>query len=152
VGFGDLFMNTVTPGSAFPGGGGNAGLLPLLNLEIWGLPTSQPAADPANGSFIYQRFQRGVFMYDAGSGLSQPMLLADYFKAVLTGENLPPDLDEEARGSPFYRLYAPSAPASVSRPDAAPGTDLTGAFEPGAVGLGGAQFSTAQPTIEGFPT
>src|SRR5439155_1744696 len=42
--------------------------------------------------------------------------------------------------------------ASVARPDAVPGTDLTSAFVPGAVGTAGSQFSTEQPTAEGFPT
>src|SRR5690606_32400786 len=37
VKFADTFSGTVTLADAFPDGGGNAGLLMLLNLEIWGL-------------------------------------------------------------------------------------------------------------------
>src|SRR5687768_1852421 len=36
VKFGETFSSSVTLGDAFPDGGGNAGLLMLLNLEIWG--------------------------------------------------------------------------------------------------------------------
>jgi hypothetical protein len=32
--------------------------------NAWGLPTSSPAADPANPLFVYQRFQNGIFLYD----------------------------------------------------------------------------------------
>jgi hypothetical protein len=33
-----------------------------------GLPTSQPAADPNNPQFIYQRFQNDVLFYNAADG------------------------------------------------------------------------------------
>jgi hypothetical protein len=102
VGFLRTFLSTVSADDAFPGGG-DAGLVPLLNLQLWGLPTSKPALDPANHEFIYQRFQRGVMHYDRGCKCTQGLLLADYFKALLTGERLPDDLAAQAAGSPLLR-------------------------------------------------
>jgi hypothetical protein len=128
VRFFSTFNSTVTPEVAFGRGGGNASLLPLINLEIWGVPTSLPAQDPNNGGFIYQRFQRGIMHYDAACRCTQGLLLADYFKALLTGENLPTDLGAQASASPFLRQYAPDRPTGLRQPTALPGTDLTSAF------------------------
>jgi hypothetical protein len=100
----------------------------LLNLEIWGVPTSQPATDPNNGNFIYQRFQRGIMHYDAGCRCTQGLLLADYFKALITGEHLPADLEQQAKDSPFLRQYRPEAPLALARPAALAATDLRDAF------------------------
>ncbi|GIW06217.1 MAG: hypothetical protein KatS3mg060_1022 [Dehalococcoidia bacterium] len=130
VNFFATFLATVGLAEAYPNGGGDPALLPLLALEIWGLPTSQPAFDPANTNFIYLRFQRGVMQYDATTGLTQGVLLADYLKAILIGEPLPADLEREARTSPLYRQYNKTGYRGMNRPDALPGTDLTGAFEP----------------------
>ena len=52
------FSTTVTYADAFPNRDGPESLLPLLNLELWGAPTSEPARDPKNNNFVYQRFQR----------------------------------------------------------------------------------------------
>ena len=41
-------------------------------MERWGAPISQPAADPGNAGFVYQRFQRGVMHYRAGTGTDRP--------------------------------------------------------------------------------
>jgi hypothetical protein len=114
---------------AFPNGG-DASLLPGFDLEMWGIPTSQPVADPRNANFIYQRFQRGIMMYDASCGCTQGVLLADYLKSVITGANLPGDLEVEARGSPLYRQYDTSRPSWVRNPTLLPDTDLTNAFTP----------------------
>jgi hypothetical protein len=89
VNFQSTFFNTLTPAVA---GSNDPAILGLLDLEIWGTPTSQPAYDPTNHNFIYQRFQRGIMHYDAGCGCTQGLLLADYLKALLTGDNLPGDL------------------------------------------------------------
>ena len=105
VGFFKAFSSTVTLADAFPQGG-DAGLLPLLNLQLWGLPTSKPALDPNNHEFIYQRFQRGVMHYDRGCQCTRGLLLADYLKAVLTGVRLPDDLAAQAAGSPLLRAAA----------------------------------------------
>jgi polysaccharide biosynthesis protein PslG len=97
------FQSTVTLRDAFPTGGGDPNLLPLVNLQVWGLPTSKPAQDPNNHDFIYQRFQRGIMHYDKGCRCTQGLLLADYFKALLTGDLLPADLAAQAAGSPLLR-------------------------------------------------
>src|SRR5207302_5189277 len=53
---------------------------PLIALEVWGAPISLPRRDPTNGNFIYQRFQRGIMHFDATTGRTQALLLADYLK------------------------------------------------------------------------
>jgi hypothetical protein len=128
VRFFSTFNSTVTAQSAFGRAGGDPSLLPLINLEIWGVPTSQPAQDPNNGNFIYQRFQRGIMHYDANCKCTQGLLLADYFKSLMTGENLPIDLESQATGSPFLRQFTPDRPTSLRQPLDLPGTDLTSAF------------------------
>ncbi len=97
------FNNTVGLADAFPQGNGDPGLLPLLNLQLWGLPTSAPAMDPNNHDFIYQRFQRGVMHYDKGCQCTQALLLTDYLKSLLTGNLLPDDLAAQAASSPLLR-------------------------------------------------
>jgi hypothetical protein len=97
------FNTTVSLSDAFPQGNGDASLLPLLNLQLWGLPTSAPAQDPNNHDFIYQRFQRGVMHYDKGCRCTQALLLTDYLKGLLTGDLLPDDLAAEAASSPLLR-------------------------------------------------
>ena len=127
VNFFNTFNNTVPSEAA----GGNPGLQTLLNLEIWGLPTSNPAADPGNGGFIYQRYQRGIMHFDASCGCTQGILVGEYLKAVITGRSLPPDLAADMQGSRFLNQYSPGSPGWVARPGEMPNTDMTGAFEPG---------------------
>src|SRR5579884_1889369 len=43
VNFYQTFSNVVQLQDAFPDGNGDAGLLPLMDLEMWGAPTSKPA-------------------------------------------------------------------------------------------------------------
>src|SRR5215212_4978253 len=128
VRFFSTFNSTVPPEVAFGRAGGDPSLLPLINLEIWGVPTSLPARDPNNGGFVYQRFQRGIMHYDAACRCSQGLLLADYFKGLLTGDHLPADLEQQARGSVFLRQYAADDPGGLRRPGQVPASDLTGAF------------------------
>jgi hypothetical protein len=104
--FFSTFQGSVTLTDAFPAGGGDANLLPLLNLQVWGLPTSKPTYDPSNHDFIYQRFQRGIMHYDRQCRCTQGLLLADYFKSLLTGDLLPADLAAQAAGSPLLRSAA----------------------------------------------
>ena len=85
----------------------------LGGLTIWGAPISHPQADPNNGNFIYQRFQRGIMHFDKSCGCTQGLLLADYLKSLLTGQNLPPDLEAQARLSKYYRQYAPGRPLGL---------------------------------------
>jgi hypothetical protein len=101
----------------------------LLNLQLWGFPTSQPAVDPTNRSFVYQRFQRGIMHYDASTGVTRGILLADHFKSILTGQGLPPDLAAQAATSRFLQQYCPASPQWLCRPREVPATDLTSAFE-----------------------
>jgi hypothetical protein len=66
--------------------------------------------------------------YDKNCNCTQGLLLADYLKSVLTGTNLPPDLEAQARTSKYYRQYAPGQPLSIARPNELIGSDLTNAF------------------------
>jgi hypothetical protein len=128
VNFGRTFLSLVTPEMA---GTDDPGLLGLLNLEVWGAPISQPAADPDNPEFIYQRFQRGIMHFDASTGQTQGILLADYLKAILRGADLPADLREQASDSRLFSQYCPGPFGWLCRPDDLLGTDLTFAFQPG---------------------
>lgn len=126
VNFGTTFFSLVTPEMA---GIDDSGLLALVDLEVWGAPISQPSADPNNPGFIYQRFQRGIMHFDASTGQTRGMLVADYLKAILRSVDLPSDLREQASGSRLFAQYCPGAPGWLCRPDDLPGTDLTFAFE-----------------------
>jgi hypothetical protein len=148
VKFFDTFNGTVPADLAFGGQAPNPGLLTLLNLEIWGLPTSKPQPDPGNGGFIYQRYQRGIMHFDASCGCTQGILVGEYFKAVITAKNLPTDLAADMQGSRFYGQYNPGVAGWVARPGDLQGTDLTGAFEPGTAAV---QPGTGQPQ-PGNPT
>ena len=108
-----------------------AGDNPFMDLEVWGAPISRPRRDPTNANFVYQRFQRGVMHFDATTGKTQALLLADYLKAIMRDHALPPDLAEEAAPSKYFRQYCPSSPHWLCRPAELPATDLTFAFEPG---------------------
>ena len=91
-------------------------IIGLLDLEIWGAPISNPAADPGNSNFVYQRFQRGVMHFDASTGRTQGLLLADYLKAILRGRDLPTDLAQAARSSKYFDQYCPAAAHWLCRP------------------------------------
>jgi len=131
VGFFTLFNTTVPVDVAFAGQTPNPDLVTLLNLEIWGLPTSNPAPDPGNGGFIYQRYQRGIMHYDSVCTCTQGILVGEYLKSVITAKNLPSDLQQDMQGSRYYNQYSPGAPGWVARPGELPSTDMTNAFEQG---------------------
>jgi hypothetical protein len=59
------------------------------------------------------------------------LLLADYFKSIITGWNLPADLADAAKASRFLNQYNPTLPRSLARPDQLPDTDMSQAFVPG---------------------
>jgi len=147
VGFFDLFRGTVPTEIAFPGQTPNPGLVTLLNMEIWGVPTSQPTPDPSNPGFIYQRFQRGIMHYRAEQNVTEGILVADYLKSVMTLRNLPGDLAEEMRGSRYFGQYDPTAPNWVKRPAELPNTNMTNAFEPGSGGTVTAPPAAAPPAV-----
>jgi hypothetical protein len=44
--------------------------------DVLGVPTSQPAADPHNPQFVYQRFQNGVLFYNAAEGTTSVLPLS----------------------------------------------------------------------------
>jgi hypothetical protein len=146
----NTFNTTVSLATAFPKGGGNAGLLEGINLEMWGVPTSNPAADPHNRNFIYQRWQRGIMHYDATCKCTQGMLLADYFKGIITGSNLPGDVAAEAANSPFFKQYNPNASNWVNNPNRLPNTNLTNAFTSEAPTTPPPQTPTPKPTTTAF--
>jgi hypothetical protein len=144
VNFFETFSSTVSLSDAFPQGNGDPNLLPLLNLQLWGLPTSKPVQDPNNHEFWYQRFQRGVMHYDRGCRCTQGLLLADYLKAVLTGERLPDDLAVQAATSPLLR--------AATNPNQAPGTSYVNAFAPQTAVVGTAGSPTpGQPAARLVP-
>jgi hypothetical protein len=136
VNFGQTFFNSVSPQQANTS---DPNIIGLLDLEIWGAPISKPAADPGNGNFIYQRFQRGIMHYTTGQG-TRGILLADYVKQILLGQtlpggapnpNLPIDLAQQAQGSKYLNQYCPGGTRWLCRPAALPDSDLTFAFEIG---------------------
>jgi hypothetical protein len=129
--FWQTFISQVPVQAAFPNGG-DTSLLPGFDLEMWGAVTSKPSVDPANNNFIYLRFQRGIMMYDGtpGMNITQGVLLADYFKAIITGNNIPADLNLQAQNSPFYKQYNNSQPNGVNNPATVPGTNMQYAFDP----------------------
>ncbi|HZU05133.1 MAG TPA: hypothetical protein VFB73_04105 [Chloroflexota bacterium] len=113
-----------------PGSEEDPDLGPLMNLEIWGAPISPPAFDPTNFGFVYQRYQRGIMHFDAACMCTQGLLLAEWFKTVITGEGLPPDLDAQARGSRYYLQYNNARENGLNRPAELPATNMRFAFEP----------------------
>jgi hypothetical protein len=50
--------------------------------------------------------------------------------SLLTGQNLPIDLEAAAAKSRFYRQYNYTAPNGLVRPNELPGTNMANAFEP----------------------
>jgi hypothetical protein len=102
----------------------------LGGLTIWGAPISQPAPDPTNANFVYQRFQRGIMHFIAPS-TTESILLADYLKAIIINQNVPPDLLQDSRESRYYNQYCPGQPMWLCRPAQLPGTDFTFGFERG---------------------
>jgi hypothetical protein len=122
---------TVGFGKTFFGMAINTGENPLINLEVWGAPISRPRRDPGNDNFVYQRFQRGIMHFDASTGRTQGLLLADYLKAILRGRDLPADLGQAARSSKYFGQYCPDTSRWVCRPGDLAATDLSFAFEQG---------------------
>jgi hypothetical protein len=129
VNFYNTYINQVGLNSAFPNGNGDTSLLPGFDLEMWGAVTSRATVDPANNNFVYLRWQRGIMMYDASTNLTQGVLLADYFKAIITGNNIPADLNLQAQGNSFYKQYNNCQANGLNNPALLPGTNMQYAFE-----------------------
>jgi hypothetical protein len=68
----DVFLQATVPETW---NGQPVGFLSALSdaggVDVMGLPTSEPKADPNNPSFVYQRFQNGVLFYNATEGSTQ---------------------------------------------------------------------------------
>jgi hypothetical protein len=45
-------------------------------VDVLGVPTSEPKADPNNPNFVYQRFQDGLLFYNATDGTTSVLPLA----------------------------------------------------------------------------
>ncbi|MFN8522520.1 MAG: N-acetylmuramoyl-L-alanine amidase [Chloroflexota bacterium] len=154
VNFYQTFINSVRAEDAFPDRPVDRGLLLGFNMEVWGLPTSKPTPDPENAGFVYQRFQRGIMHFDAATGATQGLLLADYVKAILTLQNLPGDLAAQAKQNALFGQFDTRSPLALARPSALSGTDLRGAFkkEPTVVvdpGHGGSEVGSSYQFVDG---
>lgn len=128
VNFQTTFLETVKCADAFGDQPCDPSQLAAMALELWGLPTSQPTVDPLNSEFVYQRFERGIMHFSRSTGLTQGLLVGDWFKRVLIGMNLAPDLGPEVIDSHFYSQFAPSRPLGLARPNDLPDTSLAQAF------------------------
>jgi len=134
--FYSTYLGTVLFREAFFNGDGDPNLVPLFDLEIWGLPTSL-ATHPTTGDgsadpLVTQlRFQRGVMQYEAGSDTTAGLKLGSYLRSVMLGDTSLPVLAEAAAAnSPFWAQYNPDATLWVDRPDELPDTSLVLTFEP----------------------
>jgi hypothetical protein len=125
VAFHQTFMSAVTPEMA---GTTDPAVLGMLNLQMWGVPTSLPMRDPSNPNAVYQRFQRAIMSYDAACDCVQSPLLASYLRDIIIGSPLPPDLDAESAANQSRNQYAPGAQMAVKDPNQLPNTDLTDGF------------------------
>jgi len=101
----------------------------LRALQVWGLPTSAPAASGEPGGYAL-RWQRGAMLYASACACTRQLPLGELLKGVLLGD-APADLQAEAAGSPLFAQYRPGNPRWLNRPGAAPTTDLTEAFRSG---------------------
>ncbi|MCC7106118.1 MAG: hypothetical protein IT307_13320, partial [Chloroflexi bacterium] len=99
-------------------------------LDAWGIPVSRPVRDPRNRNLISVRLEHGVFRYDSNCRCTAPVPLGAVFKAMLTGVDLPADLEPQAPDNPFFRQYDVSTETGPYRPWALPNTDLSYAFLP----------------------
>jgi hypothetical protein len=100
----------------------------LANLPVWGIATSHPQLDLNNPRIVYQRFERGMMVYEAGCRCTRILPVGDLFKSVLTGESLPADFESQRPDSPFLRQYDTDSHVGPFRKEQLPDTDLTYAF------------------------
>jgi hypothetical protein len=147
VNFQSTFLTTVTCADAFGTDPCDPSQLPAMDLQFWGLPTSMPTSDPLNSDFVYQRFQRGIMHFSRTTGLTQGLLLGDWFKRIVIGVNLSPDLNPEVRASRFFAQYAPSQPLAIDRPTDLPDSSLAEAFRGDSLVAAGQGLAQAEPTL-----
>ncbi len=127
------FLGTVLFRDAFFDGNGDPNLVPGFDLEIWGLPTSQPTPlvtgpDSVDPAVVQLRFQRGVMRHDGQAGTTSAVPLGYYLRAILAGDESVAGLAEVAAASPLWAQYDPEAPNSVARPEALAETNLALVF------------------------
>ena len=147
VNFQSTFLNTVTCADAFGSDPCDPSQLPALDLQMWGLPTSLPTSDPVNPDFVYQRFQRGIMHFSRTTGLTQGLLLGDWFKRIMIGVDLSPDINPEVLQSRFFAQYAPSLPLALDRPNDLPDTSLAEAFRNDTLVAAGQGVAQVEPTL-----
>ncbi|GAC1320691.1 MAG: hypothetical protein NVSMB2_16800 [Chloroflexota bacterium] len=147
VNFQTTFLNSVTCADAFGSDPCDASVLPAMALELWGLPTSLPTADPLNSDFVYQRFERGIMHFSKATSRTQGLLVGDWLKRVIVGTELSPDLSASVRNSRFYAQYAPSRPLALDRPSDLPDTSLAQAFKADALTVAQAIEATLPPNV-----
>jgi hypothetical protein len=143
VNFQTTFLSSVTCADAFGSDPCDESLLPALDLELWGLPTSLPTSDPLNPDFVYQRFQRGIMHYARATGQTQGLLIGDWLKRIMIGVDLSPDIGAEVRHSRFFAQYAPSRPLALDRAAELPDSSLAQAFRNDALSAAQAQSTEA---------
>src|SRR6266542_1683865 len=124
VNFQTTYLESVACADAFANEPCDPSQLAAFAFEVWGLPTSLPMTDPQNADFVYQRFERGIMHFSRATGLTQGLLVGDWFKRIMVGINLAPDLGPEVLGSPFYAQFMPSRPLGLARPNELPDTSL----------------------------
>ena len=66
--------------------------------------------------------------YREACNCTERILLADWFKHVITGQDVPFDLMQQMFDSPFRNQSAPGSPYGLARPGELPESDLTNAF------------------------
>ncbi len=131
--FYSTFLSTVRFHDAFVDGRGDPNLVPGFNLEIWGLPRSQPSifattpeqSDPSRALLLYQR---GIMVHDSRTGTTAALPLGYYLRAILVGDDALPALAEAAAQGPLWGQYDPDSAGGLARPDELPGTELVLAF------------------------
>ncbi|HET7768529.1 MAG TPA: beta-propeller fold lactonase family protein, partial [Chloroflexota bacterium] len=129
--FGRTYFSTVTCADAYPDQPCSEEIAALLNLEMWGLPLSEPVLDPAYRAFAYQLFQRGVMHYDFETDTTHGILLGDWWKSLITGEGLPSDLETDAIYTPFWRQFTPQdTHTGMWWPEELAHTSMAAAFVP----------------------
>jgi hypothetical protein len=143
VNFQTTFLETVRCADAFGDEPCDPSQLAAMAFDLWGLPTSQPSLDPVNSDFVYQRFERGIMHFSRATGLTQGLLVGDWFKRIMVGINLAPDLGPEVLGSRFYAQFQPTRPLGLARANELPDTSLAQAFRADTLAAAGQQMPTA---------
>ena len=131
--FYSTFLGTVRFHDAFFDGRGDPNLVPGFNLEIWGLPRSQPSLfatapeqiDPSRALLLYQR---GVMVHDGRTGTTAALPLGYYVRSILAGDDSVGALADAAASGLLWGQYDPDSAEWLARPDELLETSLVLAF------------------------